>query len=143
MNSCRSSLMAGGEEERGQAVPVRTSSAEAAILMKWKMFFMMNELSGYYANKPMHRWRRMGLSVGWVVVLDRSFSFVVELGRNAFSRANVRTRSKINRLVDAARFLERVEIAALHHGPRYRNIVVGWDGDVASGAYFLALEQDQ
>ncbi len=85
----------------------------------------------------------MSLSVGFVVVLDRSFSFVLELGRDAFGGANVGTSTQVNRLVNAAGFLECVQIAALDHGSRYRNIVIGRDGDVAGRAYFVALEQDQ
>lgn len=85
----------------------------------------------------------MSLSVGFVMELVRSFSFVFELGCDAFGGANVGARAKVNRLVNAAGFLERVQVAALHHGSRCRNFMVGWDGYIASRAHLVALEQDQ
>ena len=51
--------------------------------------------------------------MGWLGGYLRDLRFVLELGRDAFSRTNVRTSTQVNRLVDAAGFLERVQVAVM------------------------------
>lgn len=70
-------------------------------------------------------------------------ALVFELFDNAFGIRDVAAFPEIDWLVDAATFFERIEVSHFHHVVLCRNIVVGWDGDIASGNHTVAVVETE
>jgi len=70
-------------------------------------------------------------------------SFVFELRSRAFLRGDVIAGAEIDRLIDAARFRERVEIAAFDAGAGDGDFVIGRNSYVARGLDPFTVEEQQ
>jgi hypothetical protein len=68
---------------------------------------------------------------------------VLELPDLAVGGVDVVTFAPIDRLVDAAALRKSVEEPNLHDLTRFRDVVIGRDGDVAGGHVLVAVEEDE